>query len=218
MLKHLRGKTLMDSKLARYLQALNLTPIWLKKKADPAPSLLQKNNSKTSLPNPASGPEPQAAIKNALPTEPVHASPTAAQASDLNVLQIESRLQLLFFRVEETGKTLQQGDYLFATLAPHFAEQNDPPLSHPQYGRMLQKLLLAVGAQKTSIHPLKAVPKCPLAGALLFSRHFAASPLEEGLKKKGIAHIILDHPLILNRHQFRKKETWDKLKRFNPSA
>ena len=48
MLKHLRGKTLMDSKLARYLQALNLTPIWLKKKADPAPSLLQKNNSKTS--------------------------------------------------------------------------------------------------------------------------------------------------------------------------
>ena len=116
----------MDSKLARYLQALNLTPIWLKKKADPAPSLLQKNNSKTSLPNPASGPEPQAAIKNALPNEPVHASPTAAQASDLNVLQIESRLQLLFFRVEETGKTLQQGDYLFATLAPILLNKTIP--------------------------------------------------------------------------------------------
>lgn len=209
----------MDGKLIRYLQALNLTPIWLKNDASSStPPLTQQNDSKVSSSNTYRLSAPQTYTKNTLTTtEPTNGSSTSTQPSDLNVLQINSRLQLLLFKVEKKGKTLQQGDYLFATLAPHFAEQSDHPLTHPQYGRMLEKLLLAVGAETSSIQKLNVIPDSPLAGALLFSRHFAGSPLDQTLAVKGIARLILDHPLVLSHCQFRKKETWDQLKRFNPS-
>ena len=136
----------MDGKLIRYLQALNLTPIWLKNDASSStPPLTQQNDSKVSSSNTYRLSAPQTYTKNTLTTtEPTNGSSTSTQPSDLNVLQINSRLQLLLFKVEKKGKTLQQGDYLFATLAPHFAEQSDHPLTHPQYGRMLELSLIHI--------------------------------------------------------------------------